>query len=212
MTRKSKVTQQLLYKYRGLEPWEFFLDILVNNRLYAAKFTSLNDPMEGVFTYSQDDTSPSFVEQIINNKTQLGICSLSEVHNSTLMWSYYAGAHKGVVLGLEVVSDAPDIVSVSKVTYPRDNIFRGLLGSDAATEARKVLSKKLRPWKHEREVRVFSKSTYVPVSLKTAYLGCQMPESQKLLVRQVIKRLNPTLEIIDLQREELDRRIYTNVI
>ncbi len=204
--------QKLLYKYRALEPWEFLLDILVNNRLYAAKFTSLNDPMEGIFTYSQDNISPSFIEQMINHKTQLGICSLSETHNSTVMWSYYAGAHKGVVFGLEVDSDATDVVSVSKVTYSRDNIFRGFLGSDAATEARKVLSKKLRPWRHEKEVRVFSTSTFVPVSLKTAYFGCLMPEAQKRLLRQVIERLNPTVQVCELQRENLDRQLYANVI
>jgi len=133
------VPTQLLYKYRGLEPWEFLLDILVNNRLYAAKFTSLNDPMEGIFIYYQDDASPSFITQMTQHKAQLGICSLSKTHNSTLMWSYYAASHQGVVFGLEVANDQIDIVSISKVTYSRDNIFRGFLGSDAATEARKVL-------------------------------------------------------------------------
>jgi hypothetical protein len=187
------------------------LDILVNNRLYAAKFTSLNDPMEGIFTYSQDSAAPSFIEQMIDHKAQLGICSLSEIHNSTLMWSYYAAAHQGVVFGLEVETGAADIVSISKVAYSWHNVFRGFLGSDAATEARKVLSKKLTPWRHEKEVRVFSKSSFVPVALKTAYFGCLMPEAKKLLLRQVIERLSPGVMIHEIRLKDLDRQLHQDV-
>lgn len=204
--------KEILYKYRGLEPWEFLLDILVNNRLYAAKFTSLNDPMEGIFIYSQDKESPSFIEQMIDHKAQLGICSLSKIHNSTLMWSYYAAAHQGVVFGVEVDTCAADVISTNKVTYSRNNIFKGFLGSDAATEAMKVLSKKLPPWRHEKEVRVFSKAAYVPVTLKTAYLGCLMPEHRRLLLRRVIERLNPALVIHELRHEDLDRQLRQDVI
>lgn len=202
------MTQQILFKYRSLEPWVFFLDILVNKRLYAATFQSLNDPMEGSFTYSQDKTSPSFIEQMVTHKAQLGICSLSKTHNSTVMWSYYAAAHKGVVLGVTVNSAEEDVVAVQKVTYSKDNVFRGILGSDAATEARKVLAKKLTAWKHEKEVRVFSRSCFVPVSLRIIYLGCQMPEAQRLLLRSLMARINPEVEIYQMQRNELDSKLY----
>jgi len=168
--------------------------------------------MEGIFIYYQDDASPSFITQMTQHKAQLGICSLSKTHNSTLMWSYYAASHQGVVFGLEVANDQIDIVSISKVTYSRDNIFRGFLGSDAATEARKVLSKKLSPWRHEKEVRVFSKSSFVPVVLRTAYFGCLMPAPKKTLLRKVIERLNPTIEIMELKRNDLDRNLDSNVI
>jgi hypothetical protein len=128
------------------------------------------------------------------------------------MWSYYAAAHQGIVFGLEIANPQADIVSISKVTYSRDNIFRGFLGSDAETEARKILSKKLSPWRHEKEVRVFSKSSFVQVVLRRAYFGCLMPEEKKSLLRQVIKRLNPSIEIIELKRDDLDRNLGTNVI
>ena len=38
-----------LYKYRSLENFEFFLDILLNKRLYASSYKDLNDAMEGVY-------------------------------------------------------------------------------------------------------------------------------------------------------------------
>jgi hypothetical protein len=201
----EKLMEQVLFKYRGLEPWEHFLDILVNQRLHSATFQSLNDPMEGIFTYSQDKVAPSFIEQMISNKRQLRICSLSKTHNNTVMWSYYATAHKGVVLGVTVNNGVSNVVAVQDVTYARDNVFRGFLGSDAFTEARKVLSKKLSAWKHEKEVRVFSKTDFVPVSLRALYLGCQMPILQKELLRSLMERLCPNVAVHEMCREDLDK-------
>ena len=37
------------YKFRSLNNIRYFLDILVNNRLYAARYDELNDPMEGAY-------------------------------------------------------------------------------------------------------------------------------------------------------------------
>ena len=41
----------MLYKYRALSNLQFALDIFVNERLHAAAFKSLNDPMEGSYSY-----------------------------------------------------------------------------------------------------------------------------------------------------------------
>ena len=37
----------LFFKYRDISNLRYFLDILLYNRLYAAKYNELNDPMEG---------------------------------------------------------------------------------------------------------------------------------------------------------------------
>jgi hypothetical protein len=200
------MTLSLLYKYRGLDPWEFLLDILVNQRLYAAPYQSLNDPMEGAFTYSHDNVSPSFIEQMINHKGQLGICSLSRSHNNTVMWSYYAAAHKGVVIGVSIEKTGQNIVEINDVSYVAENVFTGFYGSDVHSEARKILSKKLTAWRHEAEVRVFSNSNFVPVTLVSVHLGYHMPESQKTLLRQLIKCINPAVKIEEMKREDLDSR------
>ncbi len=102
------------YKYRALEPWDYLLDIFINERLYAAKFEMLNDPMEGMFTYSEVNENRSFIREIVQEKAHLGICSLSRTHNNTVMWSYYANSHKGIVLGIEVDEQHNDIVDVTK--------------------------------------------------------------------------------------------------
>ncbi len=41
--------KQTLYKYRNIKSFEFFCDILINSRLYAAEYSKLNDPMEGIY-------------------------------------------------------------------------------------------------------------------------------------------------------------------
>ena len=61
----------LLYKYRSLEPWEYQLDIFINKRLHAAPFQDLNDPMEGMFTYSDNDVSRGFIRQIVAEKSRI---------------------------------------------------------------------------------------------------------------------------------------------
>jgi hypothetical protein len=194
----------LFYKYRAIEPWEYLLDIFVNERLYAAKFESLNDPMEGMFTYSKDQESPGFIKQIVEEKARLGIVSLSRTHNNTVMWSYYAAAHKGVVLGIEIDVKQKNVVDVSKVRYAKNISFRGFYGSEAETEARKILSKKLSAWKHEDEVRVFSRSQFVPVYLRQLFLGCQMPKAQQQLLKRMLRSINPELEVKSMKRTDLD--------
>ena len=206
------MADNLLYKYRGVEPWEYLLDILINRRLYASSYQKLNDPMEGIFTYSQDKASPSFIEQMMDKKSQLRICSLSKAYNSTVMWSYYAAAHQGVVIGVAIDKTAPNVIDVTDVTYSEDNVFKGFLGSDAETEARKILAKKLTAWTHEQEVRVFSRADYVPITIREIYFGCQMVEDKKKLLGNLIRQIDPAIKLIPLERSNLDSRVPENVI
>jgi hypothetical protein len=195
------------YKYRAVEPWDYLLDILLYKRLYAASFQTLNDPMEGMFTYSQDQAAPSFIEQMVHHKTKFGICSLSKTHKSTVMWSYYAAAHKGLVLGLKVDKAAESVEAIEDVTYAEDNVFRGFLGSDPRTEARKILCKKLTAWTHEQEVRVFSSGQFIPISLDSVYLGVMMSATHKALLRSLITQLDLEVTIHEAKLEDLDSRI-----
>ena len=77
------------------------------------------------------------------------------------MWSYYAASHTGVVLGVRIKNGDPDLVEISKVRYAQNNEFKGFVGSDPEEEARKILGKKLSAWRHEKEVRVISRSSFV---------------------------------------------------
>ena len=203
MAQKSS-RSKIFYKYRALEPWEYFLDVLVNNRLYAATFETLNDPMEGMFTYAKDQVSPGFIQRMVEKQSQLRICSLSNIYNSSLMWSYYSNAHKGVILGVEVDENHKDVIEVARVRYAKNISFRGYFGSDPEIDARSILSKKLSAWKHEREFRVFSRSQYVPVRMRQLFLGCKMPGKQQTLIKRFLRKMKSEVEVNQMKREDLD--------
>ena len=168
--------------------------------------------MEGVFTYSQDKASPSFIKQMMDRKEKLRICSLCKAHNSTVMWSYYAAAHQGVVIGVEVNQFSPEIIETTDVKYSKENVFKGFLASQADVEARKILTKKLSAFKHEKEVRVFAKSDYVPITIREVYLGYKMPDPRRALLTSLIERIDPTIKILRLERSDLDSSVPENAI
>jgi hypothetical protein len=97
---------RILYKYRSLGNWKFVLDILLNKRLYAASFATLNDPMEGRYFYFKDEVTRQFRAAILYQKTGWKICSLSKTATNTLLWSYYAGGHTGIAVGVAVLAAA----------------------------------------------------------------------------------------------------------
>jgi len=211
MAQKS-TKLKILYKYRALEPWEYLLDVLVNDRLYAATFETLNDPMEGMFTYSKDEVSRRFIREMVEKQSQLRICSLSSTHNSTMMWSYYAEAHKGVILGVEIDENHKNVIEVARVRYAKNISFKAYGGSDPEIDARKILSKKLSAWKHEREFRVFSRSQYVPVRLRQLFLGVKMPRTQQTLIKRFLRKMNSEVEVKLMKKADLDAQELSDII
>ncbi|MGD9874527.1 MAG: hypothetical protein AB7T27_09695 [Kiritimatiellia bacterium] len=53
------------YKFKSAAQIPHALDIILNNRLYCADWSSLNDPMEGVFSYSYKETKEEDVRERI---------------------------------------------------------------------------------------------------------------------------------------------------
>ncbi len=51
---------ELLYKYRSLDNFKNFVDIILKNRLYAARYKDLNDPMEGQYYYRHGETKSKY--------------------------------------------------------------------------------------------------------------------------------------------------------
>lgn len=138
----------MYYKYRRLTNLQFALDILVNRRLYAAEFTKLNDPMEGLFTYGEDAVPDWFAEALYDRKRRLRILSLCDSPDNMLMWPCYSDGHRGVVVGAEIGDEAVKAASVKYVKKFDIDLNR-------LDIARAELSRKHEFWKHEREHRVF---------------------------------------------------------
>ncbi|KAA8596531.1 hypothetical protein F0Z19_4746 [Vibrio cyclitrophicus] len=95
---------KLLYKYMS-NP-DYFLK---EGYIRATQLAGLNDPFEA--TYCKEalsDLSPYFeicespdelISYIEENKSKIGVISLTEAKDNLLMWSHYANEHKGAVIG-----------------------------------------------------------------------------------------------------------------
>lgn len=136
-----------LVKFRPLltcRDYKRAVDILQTKRFWCSKFSDLNDPMEGVFSY----TKASFdFENMYNEKCKYQICSFSEKQAlfNPLMWGYYANGFKGVAV--EICADEE---SIKKVNYT-SNILD--FSNGHIDDVKTLLTTKLKCWEHEAEYR-----------------------------------------------------------
>jgi hypothetical protein len=192
----------LLYKYRELDNWKFVLDILVNSRLHAAPFAQLNDPMEGRLSYFEDDVTRGYRRAVEKSRSQINICSLSNSKTNTLLWSYYARGHTGIAVGVEIRKGRR-----CEVTYDSD-IY--VSGDDAQTLdpdllAIRILSQKQEAWKHEREHRVFSSMSFVPVRISELIFGLSIAKPDEALLRRIARRWHPRIRLTRMSLDMLDK-------
>ena len=76
--------------------------VILNNRLFAANYKSLNDPMEGHYLYHEGELNEYLRDIIYNQKQEIKLCSLTKDDDNFLMWSHYANGHKGLIIGVRV--------------------------------------------------------------------------------------------------------------
>lgn len=182
----------LLYKYRSLDNFKNFVDILLKNRLYAARYKDLNDPMEGQYYYQSGTLSHSVRNKILQEKGELRICSLSKVYNNELMWSHYTNGQRGVAIGVEIDRNK---YSVRPIQYNGIASIRQQDFSDQTSM--EILSHKLEVWSYEQEERVFIRDKhFIDVKVKTIITGRAMSPQDFGFIRDLINHINPNIEII----------------
>jgi hypothetical protein len=187
----------MLYKYRGLTNLEFALDILVNHRIHAARYKDLNDPMEGQYEHIRGTIPDWQIDEIFGQKNQYRLVALSEAFNNVLMWSYYADSHTGMVVGVE-------ITQADAQTVPIDYVENLKIELDHDDIARRILSKKLQLWGHEREHRVFVREPFVSVDVRELYFGIGTRPMIKQLVTSIANKFCHGIRILTLTKDELD--------
>ena len=191
-----------LYKYRSIDEFKYFIEIILNNQLFAAPYFSLNDPMEGMYFYRPEVIPESFVRRIKEKKRKIGICSLSRTSKNALMWAHYANGHKGVVIGVEVDREKYDVREVKYVgpSYVREAHIDGDLET-----AKEILSHKYEAWEYEEEERIFvtGQSSYADVKVTEVIIGSRMDPNDKKLVKAVVSKLNPDIRISESEVENI---------
>ena len=195
------------YKYRSLSNLRWFLDILINKRLYASKYLNLNDPMEGAFCLDKN-VSYSTIAELRDDRANTLICSLSKTHKNGLMWSMYADEHRGCCIELEVTSPKWKRIDV---TYT--NSLPIITEENASVDT--ILSIKSNQWKHEEEVRfiqIDSNSPYLKIRIKRIYFGMKMNRTDFSFYKNLLKSLGGDIEIIKMKREDIDFGFNTRTI
>lgn len=191
----------MLFKYRSSREFNYFVDIVLHNRLYTAPYFQLNDSMEGHYTHNGDKKNQRMVKAIRDSKEKLRICSLSETSEDALMWAHYADGSKGMVIGVNI----PKCHKAIRVSY-NEQIPDFDLSQYQYTYPKKILSCKLKAWAYEKERRIFTEKCYVPVEIGEIILGAKMPEKDKTLIRKLVNHLDKNISIEDADARGLVRR------
>lgn len=180
-------------------PLSTFLELLQGlgiHRFQSRRQTTLQRLLDSV----------NFLGQIQNDMLGFGVCCFSGTVDNALMWSHYAGGHKGVCLYYEIpasfiVDPANGILGYSPVTYGDDALFDWLVSTrqldgitqlDAAIQIMKrALTAKGRDWAYENEARLIRPETGTlriePEFLKQVCFGLRTSDQHKERLREIVE-------------------------
>ena len=162
-----------LYKYLDINGG---LAMLHNSNLQFTNSTRLNDPFDchpALFDFSNvpvneynwppaDFLLKKGMTDMENLRNSTWVCSLSKVHDSLLMWTYY-GNHKGVCIGLDMekarkfLSMIPCCINIGAIELEvqyRNVVKKPDYFHDAKDFFHYLLPTKAKDWEHEQEVRL----------------------------------------------------------
>ena len=186
--------EQHYYKFRSLQNLKRFIDIILNERLYASRYDELNDPMEGV--YLTDSTNRNIINQLRIEKYKTRICSLSKDYRHTLLWSHYSDSHTGCCI---------EVCAVNKREIPTTiNYIEHIPIINEMHEGKDLLSHKSKVWEYEKEVRYFRKSSYLNVRIFRVIFGLKVSKEDYLFYSKLIHAINPEIDVCKIREEKLD--------
>ena len=181
------------YKFRSLQNLKFFIDIILNERLWAAKYTDLNDPMEGA--YMTDIDHRYLIDLLKSEKDKTRICSLSKCYNDNRMWAYYGDSHYGCCIKVSPINSTE---KPSKVKYTKE-----LPQVTKLKNGRDLLLHKSKQWSFEKEVRLFSESDYINVQIHQVILGLKVSANDCFFYNKLIHQINPKIEVRQIRESEI---------
>lgn len=152
-----------LYRYRPLGiKAEREIKALIDGYIYCPAFSDMNDPMEGSHRISarfQDnpnsEKSRNRVQATLSN---MGIASMSEIHDHEPMWAHYADQFKGMCVQYSMnrlLKGLSNDIAITRMMYSEKEPVLLDNSSTSIDRARLCLSSKTIRWASEREWRVF---------------------------------------------------------
>lgn len=185
---------QHYYKYRSLQNLKRFIDIILNERLYASRYNELNDPMEGV--YLTNPSNGNIIRLLREEKYKTRICSLSKDYKHTLLWSHYADSHTGCCIEVSAVNENELPTTVRYIEHiPVVNEMK---------EGEELLSHKSTVWEYEKEVRYFRKTSYLNIKIYRIIFGLKVSKDDYRFYEKLIHAINPMIEVCRINEDDIE--------
>lgn len=226
---------RILYKYLDADGG---LKMLQNSNLRFSNATKLNDPFDchpslidcsKIPTYISEKWSPEIISKFYSRFFSLTyqdawICSLSQIYDALLMWSYYSN-HKGICVGLDIWKTKECLSKFHRVSKTMKEIeveyIESLHKADYFQDKDKIdflryqIGTKAKVWEHEQEVRLYIRESsrgtisrnwkinplYFHLDgecFTSIYLGIRMEEEVKNKIIDVSYKLNPAIKIYQM--------------
>jgi len=135
-------------------------------------------------------------QSIRDNKSDIGMCSFSEVHNHELMWAHYADQFRGICISYslsKLLKALPDEVTFVRMFYNEAEPTVYPTHRDLSQVAKMIFSYKNYRWLYEREWRMFAplgKAYYQDAACLTrVYLGSRIKDTDRNRITSTLKRL-----------------------
>ena len=192
------VKQKVFYKYKTLDNFEFLLDLILRERLYAAKYHELNDPMEGVVKI--DGTIPNDKEQEWDELIRaFRIVCFSREKNHPLMWSHYANGARGCVVEFQLMAEQ----EVHRVSYLKKPVITER--HITREKAKEILVHKEKPWKYESESRCLlgENEKFLPIQIKSVTFGNRAEKSKVDMLLHILSLCKPDLKVLVMGEQGL---------
>ena len=156
-----------------------------------------------------DPEYPSFVRKVMGEGLKKwGICCLSEVRDSVLMWSHYADKHRGFCLEFSIADFYVELpgnkVIPSPVHYTEQYPIAQIIEEVAVRE---TMLTKAKPWEYEKEWRIITPERtglhpFPSRCLTGIIFGCRMLEKHKDMIREWCKNRRPAITYYEAQESE----------
>lgn len=192
----------VLYKYRTFSNFENVVDILVNSRLYAATYDSMNDPLEGSYGFLQANypNDSEWIKKIDAAIQDQKFCSLSKKSNIDLMWSHYADGHRGICIGVKLKTTKQSGIAYEVRYDDFPNLAPVCDSKELNRRAQKILRYKIDCWEYEEEVRLFSSDGHlVDVQIVDVILGRRADKRLASLVKKLVDKFLPGVKVTSFE-------------
>lgn len=134
---------------------EFAVKALRDRRLKIARINELNDPFEFCAADFADSDTGIKLETFKNQVNErYGVVCFCESYRDPVLWSHYAGGHRGVALVFDIPDDRAIRVNYQPERFALDVDGTMQRGGFAESDLTKLISTKFSSWQYENEVRI----------------------------------------------------------